>query len=479
MKVSQAVKAPNLQPGRTMRDIPRLIVAAPASGSGKSLIASGLMAAFARQTTVQGFKVGPDYIDPMYHSAATGRPSRNLDTWMLSPETVRQSFGRACQAADMAVIEGVMGLFDGYDSSPFNGSTAEVAHLLDAPVVLVMDCARMSGSAAATAHGFHTFVPEVRLAGVICNRVGGKRHTVWLRESIERLGLPVLGCLPYLPNLQVPERHLGLFTVAERPDAVRHFLAAAADAMQQHLDLPTLRAVAGAAAPFECGETLQEPAGPAVAVRIAVARDEAFCFYYEDNLDELRRAGATIVPFSPLQDGHLPLDISGIYLGGGYPELYAAQLSANHTLLDEIRAAHRRDAPIYAECGGLMYLAAGIHLPAGDFPLAGLLPGWCSMGTHLNMGYREVKTMRAGLLGAAGQTLRGHEFHYSQWENPIPIQAAYRISPRNYGDQPRLDGFTHGNLQAAYVHLHFGQNRALPESFVRACCNWQKIAREN
>ena len=453
-----------------MKSIPRLVIAAPASGSGKSLVASGLMAAFARQGVVQGFKVGPDYIDPMYHAAATGRPARNLDTWMLPPETVRRGFVRASRGADLAIIEGVMGLFDGYDSSLFNGSTAEVAHLLKAPILLVIDCARMSGSAAAVAHGFHTFVPEARLAGVICNRVGSERHAAWLREAIERLGIPVLGCLPRLPDLQVPQRHLGLFTVAERPDAARDFLSVAADAMQQYLDLPALRALAESAAPLDVDESAPIPVAPIA--RLAVAQDEAFCFYYEDNLDELRRAGAEIVPFSPLKDERLPPDISGLYLGGGYPELYAAQLSANQGLLEALRAAGRRNLPIYAECGGLMYLTEGIHLPEGDFPLAGLLPGWCQMGARLNMGYREIETLQAGLFGPAGQTLRGHEFHYSAWENPAPETSAYRISPRNASDQPRPDGFTRGNLHAAYVHLHFGQNPRLAENFVQTCRNW-------
>lgn len=465
-----------------MTKIPRLMIAAPASGSGKSLVASGLMAAFARKGPVQGFKVGPDYIDPMYHSAATGRPARNLDTWMLPHETVRRGFVRASRGEELSIIEGVMGLFDGYDSSPLNGSSAEVARLLGAPVILVIDCARMSGSAAAVAHGFHTFLPEVCLAGVICNRVGSERHAAWLREAIERLGIPVLGCLPRLPNLQVPERHLGLFTVAERPDAVRAFLSAAADAMQQYLDLSAIRALAESAVDMEWPGLPGETLAPAPDVRLAVAEDEAFCFYYEDNLDELRRAGAEIVPFSPLKDERLPPDIRGIYLGGGYPELYAAQLSANRSLLDEIRAAHQRHLPIYAECGGLMYLTEGIHLPdgcrasrdTGDFPLAGLIPGWCNMGARLNMGYREIETLQPGLFGPAWQTLRGHEFHYSAWENPAPEKSVYRISPRNNGDQSRLDGFVQGNLQAAYVHLHFGQNPQLAENFVQACRNWQK-----
>lgn len=289
-----------------MLKLPRILIAAPASGSGKSMVASGLMAAFSRRMTVQGFKVGPDYIDPMYHSAATGRPSRNLDTWMLPHETVLQSFARASQSADLSIIEGVMGLFDGYDASPFNGSTAEVARLLNAPVILVIDCARMSGSAAAIAHGFHTFVPDLSLAGVICNRVGSERHAEWLKEAIERIGLPVLGLIPRLPDLQIPERHLGLFTVAERPAAVRDFLTAVADIMEQYLDLSAIESLAKQSAPLACEREPLPVSTEISTIRLAVAQDEAFCFYYEDNLDELRRCGADIVPFSPLKDEHLP-----------------------------------------------------------------------------------------------------------------------------------------------------------------------------
>lgn len=457
-----------------MTHLPRLVIAAPSSGSGKSMIASGLMAAFARRLTVQGFKVGPDYIDPMYHTAATGRPARNLDSWMLPHATVLRGFLQASQGADLAIIEGVMGLFDGFDTSPLTGSTAEIANLLSAPLILVIDCARMSGSAAAVVHGFHTFMPALRLSGVICNRVGSDRHAAWLREAIERLNLPVLGCIPRLPNLQIPERHLGLFTVAERPEAVKDFLNAAADAMEQYLDLSAILSLAGQAVRLEA-----EPEAPVpiqdrqAAIRLAIAADEAFCFYYEDNLDELRHAGAEIIPFSPLSDKHLPPGISGLYLGGGYPELYAAQLSANHSLLTEIRSAHRRSMPIYAECGGLMYLTEGIHLPHGDYPLAGILPNWSRMADHLNMGYREVEIHQPGLFGLAGDRLRGHEFHYSQWDNPAPHQSAYRVSPRHQGSPPRLDGYVCGNLHAAYIHLHFGQRANLAGNLVQICRQWQ------
>lgn len=423
---------------------------------------------------VQGFKVGPDYIDPMYHTAATGRPSRNLDTWMLPHETVRRGFARATMGVDLAIIEGVMGLFDGYDAGPFNGSSAEVACLLQAPVVLVIDCARMSGSAAAVAHGFHTFTARLSLAGVVCNRVGSERHAAWLRDAIQSLGLPVLGLIPRLPDLHIPERHLGLFTVAERPDEVRQYLTRLVEVMEQYLDLPALHSLAQQAAPLAYEPETPVPALGTNPVRLAVAQDEAFCFYYEDNLDELRRGGAQILPFSPLKDAHLPTGVSGIYLGGGYPELYAAQLSANQSLRAEILACHRQNLPIYAECGGLMYLTEGLQLPEGRHPLVGALPGWCAMGDSLRMGYREAESLHAGLLGEAGLKLRGHEFHYSHWELSDPQQAIYRIAPRTAREGTTLDGYFEGNLQASYVHLHFSQNPHLAEHFVQKCLDWHQ-----
>ncbi|MBL8096192.1 MAG: cobyrinate a,c-diamide synthase [Anaerolineales bacterium] len=457
-----------------MSTISRLVISAPASGSGKSLVAAGLMAAFSRRLSVQGFKVGPDYIDPMYHSAATGRPSRNLDTWMLAPEIVRRSFARACVGADLAVIEGVMGLFDGSGPDPLEGSTAGVARLLAAPIVLVVDCGAMSASAAAVVHGFQTYVPGVTVAGVICNRVGGERHGAWLRESIEALGVPVLGLLPFLADLKVPERHLGLFTVAERPDAVRAFMGRLAEVMARHIDLAALEALASRAEAFtpepEPEEVATHKVGPTL--RLAVAEDEAFCFYYEDNLDALRRSGAEIVPFSPLRDSRLPEGIAGLYLGGGYPELYAAQLAANLPMRREILAAHRRGLPIYAECGGLMYLTEGIDLTMGYYPLVGVLPGRCTMGDRLRIGYRDIEVAQPGLLGLTGARLRGHEYHYSHWQSSELERAAYRVVPQFPGEPARFEGYVDGRLHASYVHVHFGQQPALADRIVDACRDW-------
>ncbi len=451
----------------------RLMIAAPSSGSGKSVIASGLMAAYSQRFPVQAFKVGPDYIDPMYHTAASGRPSRNLDTWMLSNEQVQRIFARGSDGASLSIIEGVMGLFDGYGSDPLLGSSAAVAALLKTPVILALDCSKMSGSAAAMVHGFNTFSPMVNLAGVICNRVGSQTHARWLREAIEQYNsIPVLGCIPRLEELHVPERRLGLFTVPERPAAVQEFIHQSAQIVTQYVDLERLMAIAITAEPLP---TLPEPEStlPEPGIQLAVARDEAFCFYYEDNLDDLRRCGAEIVPFSPLTDERLPQGISGIYFGGGYPELYAGRLSQNSGLRRQVLACCRRNLPVYAECGGLMYLTEGICSAHERSPLVGVLPGWCEMGEKLNMGYREVETIRPGLLAGAGLKLRGHEFHYSRWQPPGQENFVYQVSSRNGIDPASSEGYANGNVQASYIHLHFSQNPQLARNFVDRCRRWQ------
>jgi cobyrinic acid a,c-diamide synthase len=451
---------------------PRLMIAAPSSGCGKSVIASGLMTAYSKLFLVQGFKVGPDYIDPMYHTAATRRPSRNLDTWMLSQAEVKKSFFRAAQGASLNIIEGVMGLFDGYGADPFEGSSAGVAELLQTPIILVIDCAKMSASASALVHGFHTFSASLPLAGVICNRVGSQQHAKWLVEAIEKWNnLPVLGCIPHLETLNIPERYLGLLTVRERETEVQAFLARAGEIIAQNIDLDRLLVIARQAPDLM---SAPNPAFfPTPKVRVAVARDEAFCFYYEDNLDELRQWGAEIVFFSPLRDAHLPGDIGGIYLGGGYPELYAETISSNQTLLKNIAQYGRLDMPIFAECGGLLYLAQTFRDTNGSYPMVGLLPGWCEMGDRLNMGYREVETIRPTLLGEPGTVLRGHEFHYSRWENPDPDQFAYHLLPRSGDDSAPFEGYAHNNLQASYIHLHFAQNPLCAQNFVQKCLAWK------
>ena len=457
-------------------NMPRFVLAALSSGSGKTTLAVGLMSAFAERMTVQAYKVGPDYIDPGYHAAATGRPSRNLDTWMIPPERVKESFARSAVSADLCIIEGVMGLFDGYDGRSEAGSTAEVAKLLSAPVVLVIDAHSMARSVGAVALGFRQFDPQLNLAGVILNNVASAAHAQWVTEAVQSVGSSVLGCVPRSQNLAVPERHLGLYMAGERMAATQTFIETAKEVVRQNMDLSALEALARTAPKIEL-RSLIIPEGNLTSgdVRIGVARDEAFCFYYEDNFDLLREAGAELVFFSPLHDPDLPPALSGLYLGGGYPELYAAQLAENAPMRAALKSAIESGMPTYAECGGLMSLAETFVDGAGvAYPMLGVLPGFTRLTGQLKMGYREVVALQSTPLLGKGETARGHEFHYSEWIRPAGNDAcAYAIQPRR-GGESQPEGFAKDNLLASYVHLHFASNPHLARNFVSACRSFQR-----
>jgi len=455
--------------------IPRLVIAGAYSGVGKTTLTAGLIAALCRQgMVVQPFKAGPDYIDPTYHALASGRPCRNLDTWMLPPGAVRATFVRACRGVDCAIIEGVMGLYDGFAYDEDDGSTAHLAKLLAAPVVLVLDAARMARSAGALALGYQRFDPDVPLVGFVVNRVGGSSHGQGVARAIERAtGLPCFGWLPRLDDLRIPERHLGLVPTAE-PGRWEAFINAAADHVAEHLDVNAMLAAARRA-PAICyaRESVAWPHPVAPKARIAVARDEAFNFYYEDNLDLLRFAGAEIVFFSPLRDEALPVKVDGLYIGGGFPEMYAAALAQNITLRETLRRLIADGMPTYAECGGLMYLTESVtDLNGVVHPMVGALPGRSVMTRRLIIGYRIVTTCTDTVLAPAGLVLRGHEFHYSDWvDRPADRSAAYAVTPREGGDA-RPEGYARGNLLASYVHLHFGAAPQLATRFVEACRIW-------
>jgi cobyrinic acid a,c-diamide synthase len=431
------------------------------------------MSAFAERMTVQAYKVGPDYIDPGYHTAATRRPSRNLDTWMIPTERVKELFLHSAVHADICIIEGVMGLFDGYDGRTESGSTAEVAKLLSAPVVLVIDAGSMARSAAAIALGFKTFDPHLNLAGVILNNVAGAAHAQWLTEAVQSVGLTVLGCVPRNQNLSVPERHLGLYMAGERTAATQKFIEAAKEVVRQNIDLSVLEALAQSAPKIENGiQILHTPT--LEDVRIGVARDEAFCFYYEDNFDLLREAGAELIFFSPLHDSAPPPALSGLYLGGGYPELYAAQLAENKSMRAALKSAIASGIPTYAECGGLMSLAESYFDDAGiEYPMMGVLPGSTRLTGKLKMGYREVVGLESSPLLGKAEKARGHEFHYSEWIRPEDSNSfAYEIQSR-MGGESQPEGFAKKNLLASYVHLHFASNPNLARNFVAACRAFQ------
>jgi cobyrinic acid a,c-diamide synthase len=449
-----------------------LVVAGVASGVGKTTVATGLMGALvARGLCVQGFKVGPDYIDPSYHAQVTGRPSRNLDSWLLPARTLRALFGRAAGTADVAVVEGVMGLYDGRHGGGEEASTAAVAKLLGLPVVLVVDASHQARSAAATVLGFRAFDPGVRLVGVILNRVGSEAHRATVTEAIEGgAGLPVLGTLYREDDLRLPERYLGLVPTAEGGISADYFRRAAA-AVADYVDLDRLLRLAEAdAAPGPAWSPFPRKPVPPRAC-LAVARDRAFGFYYADALDLLAAHGLEVREFSPLADSSLPPETAGVYLGGGFPELFAAELAANRPLLRQLRALARQGLPIYAECGGLMYLARAIVDAAGRrHPLLGLVPGDVTLqGARLSLGYREVVAARDTLLLRAGERARGHEFHYSRF---LPMRGeapAYQVA----GRQPSAEGCARGNLLASYVHLHCAGQPRLAQRFAAACAAWR------
>ena len=416
--------------------IGRIVIAGTSSGAGKTTVASGLIAALARRGNAPApFKVGPDFIDPSYHALAAGRPGRNLDAFLSGPELIAPLFRHGAAGADIAVIEGVMGLYDGASGRGELASTAHIAKLLQAPVVLVVDAAAMARSVAAIVHGYRTFDPGVHVAAVILNRVGSPAHAQLLRDALD---LPVLGAIPRDDSLKVPERHLGLVPATER--AIEHLAAAIAE----HCDLEALVALAHTAP--ELPGPAWSPGGEPSDVRIAIARGPAFSFHYEENL-ELLRANATLVEFDPLHDRLPPAD--ALVLAGGFPETFGEPLSANAPLRADI-AAFR--GPILAECGGLLYLARELD----GRPMCGVLDATATMTRRLKLGYREVIAQADHPVWPAGTTVRGHEFHYSTLE---PGGHAWE----------RTGGHVRGLVHASFLHTHWAATPEVAQRLVAAC----------
>jgi cobyrinic acid a,c-diamide synthase len=438
---------------------PRLVVGGTHSGVGKTTVATGLLAALRRAGhRPAGAKVGPDFIDPGYHALACGRPPRNLDAWLCGPEVIPALAGRAAAGADVLVVEGVMGLFDGSaDGTP--SSTADVARLLEAPVVLVVDAGAMAGSVAAVVHGFATLDPSVRLGGVVLNRVGSPAHEVQLREALAPLGHPVLGALRRDDRLTWRDRHLGLVPVAERPAVVGEALDRLAAAVAEQVDLDAVMRLARSAPPMPVGPPPQPDPTGGSGVRIAVAAGAAFTFTYTDTLDALVAAGAEPVPFDPLRDAALPDGVGGLIAGGGFPEVYAAELAANRPMLEDVRRRLAGGLPTWAECGGLLWLCRTLD----GRPMAGIVPAEAEMTDRLTLGYREATLTAPSPVGAAGTVLRGHEFHYS---TVAPTGDALRFRSR-FGERP--DGFATPTLLATYLHHHPGGDPSAVAAFVATC----------
>jgi cobyrinic acid a,c-diamide synthase len=431
--------------------IPRLVIAGTSSGVGKTTVATGLLAALrARGITAAGFKVGPDFIDPSYHALATGRPGRNLDACISGPELIAPLFRHGTQDAQLAVIEGVMGLYDGASGRDELASTAHVAKLLQAPVVLVVDAAAMARSVAAIVHGYASFDPDVEVRGVILNRVGGDAHAGLLREALEPLGTEVFGAIPRDEQVEAPERHLGLVPAAERERQARAAIERLADVIHASCDLDGLVALARSA-PDAPGEAWTPPA-PATAVaerpRIAIAGGPAFSFRYEENLELLSAAGAELVEFDPLEDEQLPPSTAALLLTGGFPEVYGEQLSDNAALRAEIAALARAGRPVLAECGGLLYLCASLD----GHPMCDVIEAHATMTGRVTLGYREATATGAHPIWPAGDAeIRGHEFHYSRVDPAAGETAAWRLRHRDVTEEGHVAGAVH----ASYLHTHW------------------------
>jgi cobyrinic acid a,c-diamide synthase len=451
---------------------PRIVVAGTASGVGKTTAAVGLMAALrARGLKLAPFKCGPDYLDPTYLVRAANAPSHNLDGWMMGQRAVARTFARGAGDADIAVIEGMMGLFDSATPTSETGSTAEIAKWLAAPVLLVLDASGIARTVAALGAGFASFDPELRLAGLICNRVGSRGHLNLLRQASPEV--PVVGGLPSRADCAFPERHLGLFSAREQsiPSA---WLETWGKLVSEWFDLDLVLQIARSAPPIEVADLAQEKAGP-TRCRIGIAYDDAFHFYYEDNLRRLEALGAELVYFRPTDDRRLP-EVDGLYLGGGYPEAAARELSSNRAMIEAIRDFAERGGPIYAECGGLMYLTQGIRTTEGaQFPMAGLFPGVAVMSDRLQaLGYVEVETVGESLLGPPGLRFRGHQFRYSTLETPDDRgERVYRVVPR-WGGERFAEGYRVYNVLASYIHAHWASNPRAAQGFVESCARWRR-----
>ncbi|RLV08176.1 cobyrinate a,c-diamide synthase [Streptomyces griseocarneus] len=547
-----------------MVNVPRLVIAAPASGSGKTTVATGLMRAFTDAgLAVSPHKVGPDYIDPGYHALATGRPGRNLDAYLCGPERIAPLFLHGAAGCDLAVVEGVMGLFDGASGQGELASTAHVAKLLKAPVVLVVDASSQSRSVAALVHGFASWDPEVRVAGVILNKVGSDRHERLLREALDESGVPVLGAVRRVGAVHTPSRHLGLIPVAERRSDALSAVAEQASRVREGCDLEGLLALARSAPPLASaawvptvaasgGSALRarpqspdglgggagdepsisggyaprpprgfapDPAGglrpldpqdvspgahssprlwagvpqgdggtpgrrlgegghnrttdphphgvrgeaPANAAGrpvIAIAAGPAFTFSYAEHTELLQAAGAEVVPFDPLRDERLPEHTAGLLIGGGFPEMYAHELSANEPLREAVAALARGGAPIAAECAGLLYLSRSLD----GKPMCGVLPAEARMSERLTLGYREAVAIADNPLAVAGTRVRGHEFHRTVVEPGAGEAPAWGFTH----PERRTEGFVLGGVHASYLHTHWAGSPGTARRFVAA-----------
>jgi len=457
-----------------------IIIAGERSGVGKTTVTLALLAALkARSQTVQSFKVGPDYIDPMFHSYITGLPCRNLDPVLTSEDYVRSCFAKHSRNAAYSLIEGVMGLFDGATGKDDTASTAHIARLLNAPVVLILNCASTSRSIAAIAHGYRTFDPRIQIAGVVLNRVGSDRHLELLTQALEPLNLPILGVLRRQDNISIPDRHLGLIPTAEMSDldGIIERLAYLGETCfdwEKLLPLmedphPPTASAAGEGEPILLATPNRRGAEGDGKIRIAIAQDRAFSFYYADNLDLFREMGAELVPWSPISDRALPENIQGLYFGGGFPEVFAAELAENKNARESVHKVIISGMLTYAECGGLMYLCDRIvDFEDKSFPMVNIFPTAAKMGKRLTLGYRQAISLQDSPLVNQGDRVWGHEFHRSSLTE-ISDRPLYSLQGYESHLQYPSEGWQKYQVHASYTHLHFGAQINLLQRFLSTC----------
>ena len=453
-------------------NVPRVVIAGAQSGVGKTTVSIGLMTVLKEAGfRVQAFKIGPDYIDPSHHRAATGRPSENLDSWMVAEDQIIELFTRAAKGADIAVIEGVMGLYDGISGLDETGSTAQIAEILRCPVILIIDAYNVARTAAAIVLGYKKFDENVNIAGVVLNRVTGETHAVWCKEAIEStVKIPVVGWLPVNKEIELPERHLGLIPTPETEEfnaiypKIRNFF-------RTRINLNMIVDIARSAGEIP---EFQHPIYPSrksvKCVAIGLAFDEAFNFYYQSNINLLEAYGAEIKRFSPIHDRELPAEIDGLYIGGGFPEMLPKELEANKHLREAIKKAAEEGMPIYGECAGLMYLTDSITDFDGEsYDMVGVLKGKTLMTQKTLVTYSLAEATRDTLLCRAGSQLRGHEFHNSIITD-IPSDAEFAYSMKmGEGTKDKKDGWMQYNVLASYMHIHFAQNPKIVKTFIVNC----------
>lgn len=448
-----------------------IIIAGERSGVGKTTVTLALLAAMkarsrSAKSPVQSFKVGPDYIDPMFHSYITGLPCRNLDPVLTSEAYVKECFAKHSQKAEYSLVEGVMGLFDGATGKDDTASTAHVARLLDAPIVLILNCASTSRSIAAIAHGYRTFDPRIHIAGVVLNRVGSDRHLELLTQALEPLNLPILGVLRRQDDISIPDRHLGLVPTAEMSnlDGIIERLAYLGETCFDWEKLLPLMENPQTPTPSSSGR-----AAGGEGLRIAIAQDRAFSFYYADNLDLFREMGAELIPWSPISDRTLPENIQGLYFGGGFPEVFASELAENKTARASVHHAIASGIPTYAECGGLMYLCDRIvDFQEQSFPMVNIFPTAAKMGKRLTLGYRQAIALQDSPLVNKGDLVLGHEFHRSSLTE-LSDRPLYSLQGYDSCLQYSSEGWQSYQAHASYVHIHFGAQTHLLEKFLANC----------